>query len=160
VRKSIFFVLFLVSSFELQAQKVEMKVRLTPVGSFVIEAPRLEGEVERKADALVARNIKLDLRHVSTGIELRDQHVREHFKVDKYPYAVLVKGVAKSGKFVGDLNVAGHTQRVSGTYSEKGSLAEFVFKVKNSDFKLAKANYMGVGVNDLVEVTAQIRVKK
>lgn len=152
------FVLFV--SLELQAQKVEMKVKLTPVGSFVIEAPRVEGKVERKADSLVARNIKLDLRHVSTGIELRDQHVREHFKVDKDPYAVLVKGVGKGGKFMGDLKIAGHTQRVSGTYSEKDSLVEFVFKVKNSDFKLAKANYMGVGVNDVIEVKAQILVKK
>lgn len=134
--------------------RVKIHVTLFPAGSFVAESKSLSiGQKGEQGGKLFARNISLQLDTLKTGISLRDQHMREnYFDTARHPHAVLTRAVAKDGKLVGDLNIRGVTKRITGSYEMSGD--EFVgkFKTKLSDFQIPPAKYLGVGVQDEVEV--------
>jgi len=136
------------------AQKVEMKVKLSPAGSFTITGTSLSGKVIRKGSSIIVQNVVLDLRSLQSGMELRDKHVQEYFETSKFPQAVLLKAVGKDAKFVGDLKIRGIVKRIEGSFEDEGKTAKASFKVNMSDFKIKKANYMGLGVND--EITVEV----
>ena len=89
-----------------------------------------------------------------TGIDLRDEHFKKHLGLEKTPKITMKNISAENGTGTGTLSVNGVEKTVQFTYkkeSEKKLRAEF--KVKNADFKLPSANYMGVGVEDEVTVS-------
>jgi hypothetical protein len=140
----------------IHAQKVDMKVKLSPAGAFTISGTGLSGKVTKNGDTYVSENIVLDLRDLKSGIELRDKHVQEYFETDKYPQAVLIKGTGKDGKFVGDLKIREVVRRIEGTFETSDASGKAFFKVKMSDFRIKKAIYMGIGVNDEVAVEVEM----
>lgn len=136
----------------------ELQVSLTPAGSFTArdEAIKTAGESARAGDAWKLGMVTVDLRSLKTGIELRDKHMKEKYlEVGKFPEAHLKSAAGKDGKFKGELTVHGVTKPVEGTYEFKGQELVAKFNVKASDFKISQAKYMGVGVEDDVEVKAQ-----
>jgi polyisoprenoid-binding protein YceI len=138
-----------------RASDVHIKVSLSPAGSFVAksEALRVRGSTGKTGDLLKAQELVLPLDTLKTGIALRDEHMRKkYFETDKYPDAVLTQASGKDGKFTGELSLHGTKKPISGTYELKNGQFIGSFPTRLSDFGIAKARYLGVGVEDQVQV--------
>ncbi len=136
---------------------VEIDITLTPVGSFVAKTEKLSGTAQKKGDLFSAKDLKIKIDDLNSGIELRDAHMKEnYFETKKFPIAVLKSAKGKNGKFVGLLNLHGVDKKVSGTFEVNSSQIDATFKTRMSDFKIKKATYMGVGVKD--EVTVKVKL--
>lgn len=147
------------------AGQLSFEVALNPAGSFVAKSSSVAGDVVAKGGGFEASEISLPLASLKTGIELRDKHmVQNYFEAAKFPKAVLTQAVGKDGKFRATLSIHGKSQSIEGEYEVKGSGAgeslEAKFKTSLSAFSIKEANYMGVGVEDEVQVTALIPVRK
>ncbi len=136
-----------------QAQSVTLFVELNPMGSFEATTTAVKGKISNTKGKLTAKNIVLDLTKLESGIELRDKHMKEdYFQTKKFPRAVLVSGVGRNGKFLGVLMIRNQKRKISGTYKISGNKVEAEFTTKLSTFKIKKASYMNVGVEDEVKV--------
>lgn len=143
----------------LAASDCKLNISLSPAGSFVAESQAVEirGSTEKNGDQFVAHNIALKLDTLKTGIELRDNHMKhKYLETDKYPEAMLTQATGKDGKFTGELQVHNVTKPVSGTYKVAGDQFVCNFTVSIKDFGIEKVKYMGVGVNDAVNVEISI----
>lgn len=149
---------FFLTSVVAHAQKVEIKTKLSPVGSFTIEGTSLRGKVYKNGEIYSGQNLVLDLRPLKTGMELRDKHVQEYFETNKYPTATLLIGSGAKNKFKGQLKLRNITKPIEGNYEISGTTGTANFKVKMSDFGIKKANYMGLGVEDSVAVTVSMPI--
>ena len=109
-------------------------------------------------DGVKAENILVDLRKLSTGISLRDEHTKKYLQVDKYPIAQLKKASGHDGKGTGTIYIKGQNQDVSGTYAVHGKMLEAKFKMKLSDLNITGVRYMGAGVADEVTVTVAVPI--
>jgi polyisoprenoid-binding protein YceI len=141
------------------ATNCQFHVSLSPAGSFVAQSSNLEvrGSATRTGNSVSASNVALKLDSLKTGIDLRDEHMKKkYFETDKYPEAVLTHATGKDGTFTGELQLHNVKKPIAGTYVFEGN--EFVgnFKTKMSDFSINKAKYMGVGVNDEIDVTIRL----
>lgn len=127
-----------------------------PEGSVSIDGEKLSGEFSFKLDQL------------TTGIGLRDEHMKEKYlEVKKHPEAVLkIKSVSwpASGEgkvpFQGILALHGVEKPVEGTAEvarkEGGYQVKSSFQIKLSDFGVAIPTYAGLTVADLVNVSVQL----
>jgi polyisoprenoid-binding protein YceI len=114
----------------------------------------------------------LQLDNLKTGIELRDEHMKEKYlEVVKFPQAKLfiktlpiplnwrLKPESISEKpFEGLLTLHGIEKAISGTFTlEKEGDSEAKFKIKLSDFGIEIPEYLGVKVADFVDIKTTIK---
>ena len=140
-------------------EKVTLFVGLTPAGSFSAVSKKPKGNLIKEKDVFTADKITVSIESFKTGIDLRDEHFWKHMQFTKHPKATLSDLKAQGGKGTGNLEVNGIKKPVTMTYVEKGQEVEAKFKVKASDFSLPKAEYLGVGVDDVVAVEAILPFK-
>jgi polyisoprenoid-binding protein YceI len=150
---------FLLSSFAF-AQSATVDVSLTPAGSFKIKSSDVRGFAQQTGDSVSAKNISVGLKNLQTGISLRDTHTKKHLEVEKYPDAVLVEAKGKGGKGEGLIKIKGIQKKFTGTYKIDGNNLVASFTLKGSDFKIDNVKYMGVGVEDDLNVTVTVPIKK
>lgn len=160
---SISFLIVLLVSLPAYAQQAGMKaeVKLSPAGGFTAATAEVTGEVIQEEGGYKAKDIKVNLKNIKTGIELRDKHTQKHLETDKFPEAILVTAIGKKDKGKAKINFHGKEKIVEGTYkvvSDKFLQANFVIKL--SDFNITGIRYMGVGVKDEVPVELVIPIKK
>src|SRR4051794_17563067 len=106
----IVYLAFFSSSVALAAPSVAVDVTLTPAGSFSAKSVAVDGHAYRVGDIFAAKNVVLKVATLKTGIDLRDNHMRDkYFEAGKYPEAKLVQASGKAGNFWGDLSVHGIT---------------------------------------------------
>ncbi|MGE5085923.1 MAG: YceI family protein [Bacillota bacterium] len=141
------------------AQSVVVDITLNPMGDFKAKTTQVKGAATIKGDEVSAQNIVVNLKSLTTGVELRDKHTQKHLETSKYPEAVLVSATGKGGKGVGKLKIRGIEKEVSGTYKVEGKVLKADFPVKISDFGIQDINYMGVGVEDTVTLHVAVPVK-
>jgi polyisoprenoid-binding protein YceI len=120
-------------------------------------------------------NIVIDvpLSNLSTGIALRDHHMKEKYlEVAKYPSTTLIiarsalKFPAKDDRAEGDapgtLKLHGQSHPVTLHYEAKGAAAGFAaqgkFRVNMNDFGISVPSYLGVTVKPDVDVSASFSV--
>ncbi len=145
----------LISSFSVFAkQKVSIFVSLSPAGSFSAVSEKAKGNLFKQGDAFTADKISITIESFKTGIDLRDEHFWKHLNSTKHDKAVLTNLKATGGKATADLEVNGVKKPVSISYKVAGEEIVAAFAVKASHFGLAKAEYLGVGVEDDVKVEA------
>lgn len=151
--------LFSLSSFA--ANKITLFVNLSPAGSFQAVSEKAKGNIIKDGETFTADKISVSIESFKTGIDLRDEHTWKHMNSAKHPKAVLSDVKGQGGKAKGTLEVNGVKKPVDITYAVKGQDIEAKFTVKASEFGMAKAEYLGVGVNDSidVQVTHQFRTK-
>ena len=161
------FILFssLLINFSVAAQEVGMKaaVKLSPAGGFTAKTADVKGEAYREDDGYKAKDIKINLKKIKTGIELRDQHTQKYLETEKYPDAMLVEGIGKDEKGKATIKFRGKEKTVEGTYKIiSNKFLQASFPIKLSEFDITGVRYMGVGVKDEVnvEVTVPIKDKK
>lgn len=134
-------------------------VSLTPAGSFKMKSSEVRGFAEKQGDSVEAKNIVVGLKNVATGISLRDTHTKRYLQVDKFPEAILVSAKGTGGKGTGVLKIKGIEKNVTGTYKIDGGKLVATFPVKLSDYKITGIKYMGVGVDDTVNVNITVPLK-
>jgi hypothetical protein len=103
---------------------------------------------------------KVPMLDLSTGMDLRDEHMRKYLGVDKYPYArlVLQKTLLGAKTFKGLLTVKKDTKLVKGTISVKGDKVVAKLEINLADFpSVGTPSWKGISVAD--EVTVDIRAK-
>jgi polyisoprenoid-binding protein YceI len=117
--------------------------------------------------------VSVPLANLTTGISLRDHHMKEKYlEVPKFPAAVLT--VAKSALKLpsaggqvdadvpGSLALHGQTHPVSVHYSAKGdgttNSAQGKFHLNMTEFGIVVPSYLGVTVKPDVDVSASFRV--
>ena len=117
-------------------------------------------------------NVTVPLANLTTGIALRDRHMKEKYlEVQKYPAAVLtiarsvMKWPASDGQAVADIpgvvQLHGQARPVTVHYEVKGEGSSFKasghFRVNMNDFGITVPSYLGVTVKPEVDVTASFR---
>jgi len=136
-------------------------VSLTPAGDFKAKMDDIKGEAIKKGDTFTADKIVINLKTLKTGLPLRDKHGKEKYlEVDKFPEAVFSNAVGKDGKGTGKLKLHGIEKDVAGTYKTDDKFLYAEFPIKLSDFGISGIKYMGVGVDDAVNVHVTIALKK
>lgn len=132
------------------------------------EAPKGNLKVEGKK---ATGTFDFQLATLDTGIEMRNEHMREKYlQVKEYPAAKLeIKDLGlkdefnpanpKAGEqpFEGQLTLHGQTKPVAGTFIIGGKRdVSAEFKIKLSDFKIDIPKYLGVTVADEVKIEVKI----
>ena len=156
-----FLVATLVFAFSLNslAQEAMVDVTLNPMGDFKAKTTAVKGEVIKKGDEYTASNIVVNLKALTTGVELRDKHTQKHLGTDKFPEAVLLSATGKDGKGKGRIKIRGIEKDISGTYKVEGKLLKAKFDLNIADFGIKDINYMGVGVEDTVTLYVSVPIK-
>lgn len=144
------------------SQSVEVDVKLSPAGSFTAKTSDVTGEALYKGDSVMASNVKVNLKSLKTGIELRDEHTLKHLDVANHPEAVLIKAMGKGGKGKAKIKLRGKEKMVEGTYKISGDKKKLdaTFPIALSEFDITGIKYMGVGVKDQVTVRLQLPLKE
>ena len=152
--------------------EVSVKCPMTVGGSFDAKTSALTGTLTANAGrpSALEGSLAVDLRTVDTGIDLRNEHLREKYlEVDKgagYDQAVLsdvvLQGLnpdapAGKGSFTGSLMLHGVTKTVTGPVEIRqagsGWRVRASFPVNLPDYSIDKPRYLGVGVKDTVQVS-------
>ncbi|MBO9665906.1 MAG: YceI family protein [Bdellovibrio sp.] len=141
------------------AQSAMVDVVLNPMGDFKAKTTQVKGEATVKGDEVSAQNIVVNLKSLTTGVELRDKHTQKHLETTKFPEAVLVSATGKGGKGTGKIKIRGVEKEIAGTYKVQGKILSADFKLNLSDFGMTDINYMGVGVEDTVTLHVTVPVK-
>jgi len=139
------------------SQGVVVKVSLFPVGSFDMESDQINGKGVKNGNTYSAKELKVPLASLKTGISLRDEHLREKLLEKEHPYISVTDITASDGKGVGTINVKGTSKQIKFTYKDAGDgTAEAKFPLNLPDFKIEGISFKGVGVEDEVQVIAKI----
>ena len=134
---------------------------LNPMGDFVGTMKVISGSVSLKDGKFKGKNIVVDLKSLSTGMDLRDDHAKnKYLDVKKYPTAILLEAVGANGVGKARIKVRDMESLVNGTYkvSSSGKNLKAEFKIKLSSFGIADVNFKGIGVEDEVRVEVVVPV--
>lgn len=142
-----------------QQGTVKAYVSLNPAGDFVGNM-KSTGAATLSGNKISAKNIVVDMKSLSTGLDLRDDHAKnKYMEVNKYPQAILVEANGENGKGTGTLKFHGQEKPISGTYSvQGGKLLKAEFKIKMSEFGISDISYKGIGVEDDVKIEVLIPI--
>lgn len=157
--KTLIVVSLLTLSFSSFANKVTLNVALSPAGSFQAVSNKAKGNIIKTGDSFTADKISVSIESFKTGIDLRDEHTWKHMNSSKHPKATLSDVKGQGGKATGTLEVNGVKKPVNIAYTVAGENVNAKFNVKASDFGMSKAEYLGVGVNDVISVEALLPFK-
>ena len=152
--------LLLTSTLTLAAPKkgVVVSVELTPAGSFEIKG-KVKGKITKKGKTYIAKGLKFSIPKLKTGLDLRDKHTKKYMsKKGKYN-TITVSAKGKGGKGIGKIKVRGKKKKFKFTYEKIGKYIQAKFSLSIKDFGIEGVNYMGVGVDDNVDVIATIPIK-
>jgi hypothetical protein len=134
-------------------------VSLSPAGDFVATM-KSTGSAQVVGSKVSAKNIIIDLKSMTTGLDLRDDHAKnKYMEVSKYPEAILIEATGENGKGQGKLKFHGKEGHVTGTYKiEGGKTLTAEFNIKLSEFGITEISYKGIGVDDSVKIEVQVPV--
>lgn len=138
---------------------IKISVQLSPAGSFVATSKKIKGKLIKKGGQFIAKNIKVPVKSLKTGIKLRDEHFQKKIG-GKKAALLLIELKGKNGKGKAIFKVSGKKQKVNVVIKElSNKWAQFKFKLSNKKFGLDGISYMGVGVEDIVDVTVTLPFK-
>lgn len=140
----------------LAEQKAEVKVSLSPAGSFSATTTEVSGSAKKQGDSYVAQKISVVLKNLDSGIDLRDKHIQEHLKTNEFPEAILISAIGKDGQGEGLLKIRGIEKKIQGTYQIIGNELTAEFPLKLSDFGITGIRYMGIGAKDEVRLKVTV----
>lgn len=159
-----FSVAFAFFSLDLYAQEtalVSAAITLTPAGEFTATSPKVMGKLTTDGARLVAKEIAVPIDSLTTGIDLRDEHLRKRLGWPDVK-TVVVRDVAiarDEGKGVLVLNKVTKPISFKVTNRDKDALT-VTFPLSLNDFDIKNIRYLNVGVQDEVVVTATVPHEK
>ncbi len=156
--RGIFFGFIFMFSLGVRAAEVSVDVVLNPMGNFKIKTQEVIGQAEKSGVEFSAKNIRVNLKSLTSGIELRDKHIQKHLETSKFPEAELLVASGKNGKGVGKIKIRGVEKDIEGVFKAEGSKLMAKFHLKLSDFGISDISYMGVGVEDEITILVSVPV--
>ena len=127
---------------------------VTPTGTMTVTNGKATGE------------FSFDLSKLSTGIEMRDEHMKEKYlEVGKHPKAIVrfkdieVKDGAAKGAIPAELELHGQKKPITMDAELKAGKATGKFKIKLSDYAIEIPKYSGITIADDVDVTIESVLK-
>lgn len=154
---TVFVSLFFVSA---HAKGVRAFVNLSPAGSFEASTKKISGTVVTDGKKYAAKKVTVKVKHLKTGIDLRDDHLHKKLKKGQHSKIILHKAIAQKGAGKGILEIGGIKKKISFTYEDRGKEVEVKFALNLQSFAIGGVSYMGVGVDDRVEVIATLPVRR
>ncbi len=156
-----------VSQVQPKTSRIEFVAKGKPAFiSITGEAPFNDGGLVL-ADDKLSGMLTVPLKLITTGIDLRDEHLKDKYlEVATFPDATLtLDGVSLQGEtFEGKLTLHGVEQKISGTkeLTTKGDMTRVnaTFVVKLTDFKIAIPSFQGITVADVVTVNTELTLKE
>jgi len=104
-----------------------------------------------------ASELKMSVNTLKTGISLRDRHLKEKLNEEVHPYIIVSEITASEDRGRGKLTIAGITQPVEFQIKNLGdNFAQATFRISLPNYKISGISYMGVGVEDHVEIIAVV----
>lgn len=152
MKKLITLSLLVMSTMVMAENKIVLEVGLFPAGSFQATSLKPKGALKKNGNTFSADKIIVSVESFKTGIDLRDEHFWKHLKSSTQPKITLANLKAQGGKGIASLEVNGVKKPIQINYKEIGKEVHASFVVKNSDFKLPKVDYLGVGVSNDVKI--------
>ncbi len=162
--------------------KEDSKVEFTAIGRPSLLKINGTGGKAKGLMELEGSNVKGDisvgLSDMTTGISLRDTHMKEKYlEVNKFPNAVLKISNLKFEKdpyieefsqknipFKGKMNIHGIEHEVEGTADINSSKTEISVSAKTKTtitaHQITIPTYMGIKIADEIQVTAELKIKK
>lgn len=134
---------------------------LNPMGDFIGTMKVISGNVSLQDGKFKGKNIVVDLKSLTTGMELRDDHAKnKYLDVKKYPTAVLLEAIGANGIGKARIKIRDKETLINGTYkvSSSGKNLKAEFKIKLSSIGIADINFKGIGVEDEVRVEVIVPV--
>ncbi len=119
------------------------------------------GKIET-VKGLTSGVFEVNLDAFDTGIKLRNEHMRKKYlEIEKYPTAkfwLSPVAIPQQGyfNFWGKLTLHGIKKKIEGVGFVKEGMIEAKFNILMSDFKIEKAEYAGVGVEDKVNIVVRV----
>ncbi|QEC68001.1 YceI family protein [Panacibacter ginsenosidivorans] len=107
-------------------------------------------------------NVTVDANTINTGIDMRDDHLRDedYFNVKKYPVISFVSTAVTAGNITGNLTIKGTTKQVSFPFTVTPSNGSYLFEgsftINRRDFGIGSSS-MSLGNN--VTVTLKVQAK-
>lgn len=150
----------LLSTFVYAGKGVKVVVGLSPAGSFEINSSKLKGKAVLKDGQYTASKVKVSVKSLKTGMDLRDKHLKEKLKSKVFRYIKIDKAVASKGKGSAIIVIKKIMKKINFTYSIKGRYFVAKFPINLPDFNFKGINYMGIGVKNIVNVTATLPIIK
>ncbi|MDH5415520.1 MAG: hypothetical protein OEW87_15395 [Flavobacteriaceae bacterium] len=138
------------------SKKLIVDVSLSPAGSFTITSSQIKGKVYLTNDGkMQAKKIKIPIKTLKTGIELRDNHLKKKLgqEIDKNAALLLIEANGSAGNGKAIFLVLNKKQTVNYRYTKlSNNRIEAMFSIKLDEFNISGINYMGVGVENTVQV--------
>ena len=154
------FILLSLSAFAWGKKGAVVQVTLSPAGSFTIQSGSIKGNIQKNEDGpFTAKELYVLVSSLKTGIEVRDQHMKEKLEYKKYPKILLINVSGKDGKGKGTMVIRGVKKDIQFNYEEYGRRRiKGEFKLNLKDFGISGINYRNtIGVKDEVSVEAYVR---
>ena len=167
---------------KLDLAKEESKVEFTAIGKpSLLKISGIGGKAKGLMEldgSNVKGDISVEMSDMTTGISLRDTHMKEKYlEVNKFPNAVLKISDLKFEKdpysevfsqknvpFKGKMNIHGIEHDVEGTADIDSSKSEISVSAKTKTtitaHQIAIPTYMGIKIADEVQVSAELKIKK
>lgn len=126
------------------------------------------------ADSKMNGTADFSMEKLSTGIEMRDKHMKEKYlETASNPKATLTlkntkvdsdfeKTLSNAGElpFEGTLKLHGKEQPVKGTYTAKNGKVDAKFQIKLTDYGIEIPTYLGATVAENVDVQVNLPLQK
>jgi len=121
------------------------------------------------ADGKLSGSLSIDMKKLTTKIELRDDHMKnKYLEVDKFPASIIIfkdyslnLDSSSDQPFSAELQLHGITKPVSGTIklSKQGTAltGQATFKIKVTDYMDTLPSYAGIKIADEVQVKVDLK---
>ena len=155
MKKILLIFLFSTGALGETTKRLQVYVDLWPAGDFIATSYKIRGKVHKKGTKYSAKNIRIPVISIDTGIDLRNTHLRQRLKADKNPKAniVLVEATGENGKGMATFLVNNILQVVPFSFEEiPPKFIKAKFKINFVKFKIPNLKYLGVGVQDTAKV--------
>ncbi|TDJ03837.1 MAG: YceI family protein [Deltaproteobacteria bacterium] len=163
MKKLLFLLLLSTNLYGEPSKKLEVYVDLWPAGDFIATSTKIRGKVFKQGSKYTAKNIRIPVTSIETGIDLRNTHLQQRLKADKAPKTniLLVEATGENGKGTATFKVNDLTQTVPFTFKELSpKFIQATFTINFAKFKIPALKYMGVGVQDEAKVIIVLPLKE
>ena len=125
------------------------------------EGGHLESVELRSDGTHIWGTIRVPLNDLTTGMDLRDKHMRGYLDLKKYPYATLLISKTKidGPRFSGLLTIKTDARPVGGMLNIKGKDVYSKFKINLAQFpSVGTPSWRGISIADevTIEITARL----
>ena len=150
----ILFILFLSFGRQAFAAKLDLLAQLSPAGYLKASTSKVMGKLygSRRYHNFKSDKIFILAKSLSTGIDLRDQHLKKYLKVNQYKYIKVSEIKVQNGKGVGVLHLMDKKKKIKFKVSKGEDEVLASFKLSLKSLQLEKPGFMGISVADELEI--------